>query len=389
MFKGRHRFASAILKQAARQQGAKSFPQGVEIKDMGRFGDVWKSGKYSLNPKQGDVVDVEKDLSKEVVSMMQDVAPEFGLSEASHVVLSTLRPRRGLETGRWLNNLATETQQTAQPRPAAVVRQRASAYDEMVKYMDLLFQQLNDLSFEFNKTAVDSNLLVTLERPEPREKPARPGVFGQVERIYAGRLTTSQWALGVLGTGEKISIYLIPAAMLLAFIAGQISDRDYPPFMDITGTESGGETVWMIGGQATRIDAIPHLAKELLGDLIRVASGVMSDSELFASGPDKLKLGENLAVGYPEAKKQESKAQAESGGKSGTGELSVADACDLVDGAVDRELKRLYDQASKLKPESDQAAPTRTRISDLEKFRSQMLAAFTEYTHGNPSGKQG
>jgi hypothetical protein len=358
-----------------------AFPQGVGRKHMGRFGDVWKSGKYNITPKQESEEDVEKGLSKEVVSMMQDVSPEFGLSEASHVVLSTLRPRRGLETGRWLNSLPTQLQDV-QVKPGDQVQERASSYDAMIKLMDLLFKELNELTFEFNKTASDTNLLITPERPEQRERPGAASDFGKPQKFYSGRLTTSQWALGILGTDEKISIYLIPTAMLLAFIAGQINNRDFPPFMEIERTETNGEGAWTIGGEVTRQEVLPYLAKELLGDLIRVASGVMAESELFASHSDKPKLGENMAVGYTNAPPADSKVPAVAQSKGENGEMSISDACDLVDGAVDRELKKLYALASKLKPDSDQATPTRTQISDLERFRSQMLAAFSDFTHG-------
>jgi hypothetical protein len=346
---------------------------------MGRFGDVWKSGKFSLNTKPNP----EEGLSNEVVSMMQEVSPEFGLTDASHVVLSALRSRRGLETGRWLSTLATESGSTHQRLPQ-VQASSASAFDEMAKWMDLLFQQLAELTYEFNKTAANSNLLVTLEHPEVYDKSASQGSFGPGTKIYRGRLTTSQWALGILGKEEKISVYLIPAAMLLAFTAGQLSERDYPPFMEIAKTTLNGRTIWTIGGQPAPLEVIPHLAKELLGDLVRVASGVMSESELFASGSEKPKLGENLAVGYANPQKQPPAATAPSSPANiNIGNMSISDACDLVDEAIERDLKALYQMASTLKPDSQQATPTRTKISNLEKFRSKMLAAFEEYTRAD------
>ena len=55
---------------------------------------------------------------------------------------------------------------------------------------------------------------------------------------------------------------------------------------------------WNVGGTPVTSDMIEPLAKELFGDLIRVASGTMSESELFAHPATELKLGETLAVGY-------------------------------------------------------------------------------------------
>jgi hypothetical protein len=345
---------------------------------MGRFGDVWKSGKFSLNAKQQQST-VEEPLSDEVVSMMQEVSPEFGLTDASHVVLSALKSRRSMETGRWLSTLATEASGT-QPKLPQMARASGSTFDEMAAWVDQLFQQFGELTFEFNKTAVNSNLLVTLEHPEIFEGQGAPGTFGRGPRLYRGRLTTSQWALAVLGKEEKISIYLLPSALLLAFTAGQLNDRDYPPFMDVLRGNANGHTLWTISGQSAPIEAMPYLAKELLGDLIRVASGVMSENELFTKTSDKPKLGENLAVGYSAPKPTPAPATA-GGTAPAADDSAISAACDVVDEAIERELKALYEKASKLKPDSDQATPTRTKISNLEKFRSKMLAAFEEYTH--------
>ncbi|PWT94360.1 MAG: hypothetical protein C5B53_13355 [Candidatus Melainabacteria bacterium] len=344
---------------------------------MGRFGDVWKSGKFSLNTKQQ--TPAEEGLSDEVVSMMQEISPEFGLTDASHVVLGALKSRRSLETGRWLSTLATEASATQPKLPQATTSSGSTTFDDMAAWVDQLFQQFRDLTFEFNKTAINSNLLVTLEQPETFEGPAAPGTFGRA-RVYRGRLTTSQWALAVLGREGKISIYLLPSALLLAFTAGQLNDRDYPPFIEVVKGNVNGRTGWTIGGQPAPPEAMPYLAKELLGDLIRVASGVMSENELFANTTEKPKLGENLAVGYTAPPQTPAPATAGSAKPAGS-DSAISDACDLVDEAIERELKALYERASTLKPDSEQATPTRTKISNLEKFRSKMLAAFEEYTH--------
>jgi hypothetical protein len=340
---------------------------------------VWKSGKFSLNTKQ-QATPEEEGLSNEVVSMMQEMSPEFGLTDASHVVLSALRSRRSLETGKWLSNLKTETSSTQQKLPQQVAQPSGtSTFDDMAAWVDQLFRQLNELTFEFNKTAVNSNLLVTLEHPETFEGQATPGTFGR-PKLYRGRLTTSQWALVVLGREGKISIYLLPAALLLAFTAGQLNDRDYPPFMEVVKGNVNGSMVWTISEQSAPIEAMPYLAKELLGDLVRVASGVMSENELFANTAEKPKLGENLAVGYANPQQPAPSATASSA-PTAAGDSAISTACDLVDAAIEEELKALYAKASQLTPDSEMATPTRTKISNLEKFRSKMLAAFEEYTH--------
>ncbi len=338
---------------------------------MGRFGNVWKSGRFSLNTS-------EEPLSKEVVSMMTDASPAFGLSDSSNVILSTLRTKRGLETGRWLNTLTTDLGATNE-RLTPLSQVEGSAYHEMIAWMDQMFQQFADLSFEFNKTAVNTDLLVTVEQPQLHDKNIAPNSPESGVKVYRGRLTTSKWALGVFGEDEKIKIHLIPAAMLLGFFVGQFTDEQFPPFMEIIRSKGEGKQGWTIGGQPATSQAVPYLAKELLGDLIRVASGVMSEAELLASSADHPKLGENVAVGYSHANNAPAPAPANGAGQSADSH-AISEACDLVDSAVDSELKRLYEQVATLRPDSELATPTRKQISDLEKFRSKMLAAFEEYT---------
>lgn len=342
---------------------------------MGRFGDLWKTGKFMLNSKDNP----DKGLSDEVLSMMQESEPEFGLTEASHVVLSALKPRRGLETGRWLNTLNQQTE-NAQERLFPVSAPSTNSIEDMVHWVDELFKQFRDLAFEFNKTALNTGFLITVEPPEMHDQFAPNDSVAPAIRIYRGRLTSGQWALGIIGQIDKISVYMIPTSMLLAFAAGQLGDKDFAPFMEFVSANTDIAPSWTIGGQAAPLSTIPYLAKEMVGDLIRVASGVMSESELFASSSDNLQLGENLAVGYSKPKESQTTATAKINPPVVSEDVNISEACDIVDAVIEKELKALYNQASKLKPSSELATPIRTKISDLEKFRSQILAAFEAFT---------
>jgi hypothetical protein len=133
---------------------------------------------------------------------------------------------------------------------------------------------------------------------------------------------------------------------------------------------------WTVGGQLATLQVIPYLAKELLGDLIRVSSGVKSESEIFSGDSASKKLSAKLAGGNAQAL---TPAYAGLNGQNPGGDR-ISEICDMVDDAVDCELKRLYGQAAALTPHSSLAAPTRTQISNLERFRSKMLSAFEEYT---------
>jgi hypothetical protein len=192
---------------------------------MGRFGNVWKSGKFSSNTEQ-------KPISKEVISLMHEVTPSFGLSESYGAILTNLRTKRGLETGRWLNTLTTEVG-VAQEKIATASQQNSTTFDEIIVWMDQLFVQFRDLAFEFNKSAINTDLLIAAEQPQLHEKRLAPAAENEVIKIYRGRVTTSQWALALIGQEDRICIYLIPAAMLLNLMVGHLSQQQFPPFIEI------------------------------------------------------------------------------------------------------------------------------------------------------------
>jgi hypothetical protein len=351
---------------------------------MGRFRDLWASGRFAIKQKQEDVGQQEH----EALDMIHELQPDYAVSDASKVILDALKSRRGQETGRWLKALVPESEVVGAPQAVqAAPTTSASVYDEMTEWIDALFKQFTELVFEFNKQAVGTDLMISYERAKLYEKKSDEVWYKPVTKTYQGRLTTRQWALVVRGRDAKISIYLFPAEMVLAFNADQVSDEEQAPFMEVVRGEVNGVDTWTIGGERAPLEAIPHLAKELMGDLIRVSTGAMSETELFTAHTDAPhKLGENVAVGYDHAAAVASAptaAQAHAaspGAKANFDEMNVFDACDIVDGIIERELKRLYDEASSLGPGSPQADLARKQISTVEAFRMKMLEAFEEFT---------
>ena len=354
---------------------------------MGRFSDLWASGKFAVKARAEQD---ERDQT-EAAHIFQEMSPELGVPEGTKAIFDALKSRRGQETGRWLRELSGAEQPTANQivessTPAAA---SANAFDETVAWVDGIFKEFADLAFEFNKTAVGSDLLVSYDNPQLFEKKSDAVWYKPVTRTYQGRLTTRQWALIIRGMETDIGVLLLPASMLLAFSGGQITDSEYPPFMQVSRGQDGK---WSIGGETVTMAAIPHLAKELLGDLIRVSSGVMNESELFSKSSDKPVFNGNLAVGYkgqpaPASAASQGVAQtapqpnALDAGETDTQNLSIHDACDIVDEIVNFELKRLYEQAGKLQPGAPGAESVRKSISAVEKFRTKIVEAFEEYTH--------
>lgn len=345
---------------------------------MGRFRDLWASGRFAIKSKEEDFGQQQH----EALEAMHELGADFAVSDASKVILDALKSRRGQETGKWLKSLVPESEIVGQ-QPVVHETTGASVYDEITVWTDALFKQFSELIFEFNKQAVGTDLMISFERPKLYEKKSDELWYKPVTKTYQGRMTTRKWALVVRGRDAKIGIYLFPAEMLLAFNADQVSDQELQPFMEVLRADVNGVDSWTINGERAPLEALPHLAKELMGDLIRVSTGSMSEAELFTSHTTDAphKLGENVAVGYDHsAAAPSAPSAAAAGGKLNLEDMNVFDACDIVDGIIERELKRLYTEAASLGPGSPQADLARKQISTVESFRMKMLESFEEFT---------
>lgn len=361
---------------------------------MGRFGDLWASGKIIKREQAEQAARRVED----AVSAMEDLSPASALSGASAQILAALQSRRGQETGRWLKGMALGENAAPAPsskvEPKSVADKRAidmsnlPAFQATTAFVDALFKEFTELSYEFNKTAVGTELMLSCENASLREKKSNDVWYKPVVKSYMGRLTTRDFSLFVKGLDGKILITILPASLVLAYTMEEIDEKDYPPLMELTRTTVDGLQVFTLGGEVTPWEAIGALAKELLGDLVRVSSGVMSEAELFSGGAPK--LGETAAVGF-EAKSAgdtSSEAVARQHAPNLDG-MDVFDACDVVDGLIERELKKLYKQASSMNPGKEGASELRLQISAMEKFRTKLLDAFEEYTHTVHSGTAG
>jgi|AGTN01.3.fsa_nt_gi hypothetical protein len=343
---------------------------------MGRFRDLWASGKIAIKHQK----EFEGYVEKEGRDLIPELMPGLEVNPDSQQVFSNIKSRRGQETGRWLRDLKNEN--SAVPQQAESAQAAESAYEEAARWVNMLFQSFEDITFEFNKSAIGTDLMVSCEMPKTHEEKSDELWYRPVTKTRQGRLTTRDWALVVRGHEKKVAIFLIPTPMLLGFASSQASESGYAPFMEVM-RDQGPPAAWTIGGEPIGIRAIPELAKCLLGDLIRVTSGVMSEAELFSTDKDScVKLGENVAVGMTSEQKQASAARAAVPlEKMDLTQMGVSDACDIVDGIIDQELKRLYEKATTLGPSSQGAAEVRKRISSVEKFRSKVVEAFEEFTH--------
>jgi hypothetical protein len=334
---------------------------------MGIFRELW-AGKFVLKDQR----EAESVNSGESQQRSEAVSLEPGISEMSKAILGQLKPRRGPETGRWLRQMAPRKEE---PELIVTGFDKADSLDETVVWMDALFNEFSNLSYEFNKSAFGSDLLISLTRPTIAETKSTEEWYRLSNRTCQGRLTTIHWALILRGVNSKIDIFLLPSSRVLAFTAGQLEDSSYPPYTELT--RSPDAQFWTVGGEQVPFSAVSLFAKELLGDLIRVSSGVMAQSELFAPENTPPVLGKNLAMGFDKSVLQNDFHRSEPA--TDADNLTMVLACDMVDQIVHRDLKRLYAEAAAWSPSSNTANNVRVQISAIESFRVKMIEAFEQY----------
>ncbi len=74
-----------------------------------------------------------------------------------------------------------------------------------------------------------------------------------------------------------------------------INQSGFSPFITIESLVKNGALEWHVGGATIVYEAIPNLAKELVGDLIKIASGKLKQEDLFAEPSGGLKLNPGAA----------------------------------------------------------------------------------------------
>ena len=252
----------------------------------------------------------------------------------SSAVLDNLRKRRGAETGKWLSLMMRDAENIPVPGPVStpegvdkrpVIKEapysppvkaqymtmsmpavdvslanEALPKSQTVEWINRLFAEFAIQSAAFNSSAQGTHLIVTVHAPEfEMEKPI-PGEYTPEKKIAAfkGHLATLQWGMLVQGYQDKIDIYVVPSDKILNFMLHDIRKSSYAPFMTIDSTGIESKQEWHIAGSVITFDTIPLLAKELLGDLVRVASGSMDETELFGAHEKGLRLGETVGKGY-------------------------------------------------------------------------------------------
>ncbi len=222
--------------------------------------------------------------------------PPSDTAALSQQILAQLQPRRQAETMSWLNSLSEDVLGASSSQTQ---KQKDDAKRQLHKWVDALFDCFAECAKTFNQSAMGTDLVVSCEPPNwPDAYSQHTAVPNREDIVFRGHLATRYWALILRGYHGKVSVFLMPAANILGFRNNVMKEQDFPPFMDITTSYSDDKVVWQSSGQEIGYEMLPSLARELFGDLVRVASGKMTEDELFGHHHEELKLGENVAVGF-------------------------------------------------------------------------------------------
>jgi hypothetical protein len=329
-------------------------------------------------------------------------------ADASHRMLQTLKERRGEETGKWLalmqdkadipppaptptvedvdqretispNEVYTpplEAQYTeliasgSAPAAATAVAPARTAppakeRNETVDWVKKLFQEFARQATEFNGTASGTEMVMTVRPPEFTFETPHYGVYDPQKKIsvFKGHIATTHWAMLIQGYNDKIDVYVIPSESILNFTLNDIRKSELSSFMTLEFKDVQGKKMWTTSGHPITPDTMPLLAKELLGDLVRISSGTMSESELFAHHEPDLKLGETVAQGY--APKPESRPASNAVPTSidaleavkipSVETMATWPACNALLKAIDDDLARITSSEGAIDPSKDQA----------------------------------
>lgn len=326
-------------------------------------------------------------------------------AERSALIMRRLKSRHDSETGKWLALMQdpNETPPPRGPAPTLVSLDRREVVNdapyvppmeaqytslavegnaqavahgnETVEWVNSLFAEFDRQSRTFNSTAEGTHLVMTVHPPSYTfESSSTIDKYDPYKKIsiFKGHVSTLYWAMLVQGYESKIDVYIISADEILNFTINDIRQSQVSPFLSLQSSKVDGRRIWNFGETTITAQTIPLLSKELLGDLVRVAAGTMSEDELFTDHQTELKLGETVAQGFDPLKATQSlPALPQPGAAKATAHVlqpkektpqEVVDgliswkACAALTDAINQDLSTLVSRAGSLDPANDKEA---------------------------------
>lgn len=193
---------------------------------------------------------------------------------AAEVILRSLRVNYNDEKSKWLSSLAQQIQ------PAASSTEETQPLDQQTALkagLSRLFNEFEKHALAFNETAAGTDFIVSVTHP------LTPGLDApeetQAHTRLQGNLATRLMAMVIEAKGTNLEVYIIPASSLLALTTGA-NEQAFDPLLIIQTEWNGQELTWLLCGGKIPSTRLPHLAEELFGDLIGVATGRLKKSEI-------------------------------------------------------------------------------------------------------------
>lgn len=213
-------------------------------------------------------------------------APAF-----NDMILGNLKSRSGRDTTKWLNNLSNEGEdeivKASDVEPAGTAPEAAygpAAFQSHLKWIDKLFDLFQQYEVEFNRVVTSPELAVNTERPSiTPELVAR--MQGNESISFNGRMHTRYWTLIILGNLSSLEGYIIPSDHFIGFESNQ---SNYTQFFFLRASWSG-ELKWNCEGAEINQGLLPAFAKQVFGQLVKVAKGEASEEDRFQFGSTKKK----------------------------------------------------------------------------------------------------
>ncbi|MBS1997400.1 MAG: hypothetical protein JSS86_13865 [Cyanobacteria bacterium SZAS LIN-2] len=157
-----------------------------------------------------------------------------------------------------------------------------------------IFQEFELQGSTFNASAQGTNLVLSIHPPKYYEEVVSGGVYGKDTKVrfFKGYVSATFWGMLLHGHHDKIDVYIVPSDAILQLTLSDINQSGFSPYVTIDSQIVDGDLEWHVGGTTISYEAIPNLARQLLADLIKVASGKIKNEELFADYSGGLKLGQ-------------------------------------------------------------------------------------------------
>ncbi|MBU6451852.1 MAG: hypothetical protein KGS72_08760 [Cyanobacteria bacterium REEB67] len=182
----------------------------------------------------------------------------------------------------------------AAPVQRSAFAAQQSAHNSVTDWVAKIFKEFERQGDIFNLSAQGTNLILSIHPPQYAEEIIKGEAFGQDTKVrfFKGYASTTFWGMMLHGHQDKIDVYIVPAEAILQMTLTDITQSGFTSFMTIDSQVKNGQLEWHVGGTTIVYDAIPNLARELLGDLIKVASGKLATEDLFGSSSGDLRLSQ-------------------------------------------------------------------------------------------------